>query len=122
MKKDKERPASSINGRAAEVATNDSSSLDTNKDSNSASEVRVDEEGYIIPPHLATDASKKEPKFYSDSDTSDDEDGPKKPIHVVIKPINSISTSSIKGTGSIQELKETVQGLSLSSLTTSVSL
>jgi len=119
IKKDKERPPSSTNGRA-EVATNDSSSLDTNKDSNSASEVRVDEEGYIIPPHLATDTSKKElDKFYSDSDTSDDEDSHKKPIRVVIKPINSTSTSSIKGTGSIQELKKTVQGLSLSALTTS---
>jgi hypothetical protein len=107
----------------------DSSSLDGNRDSTS-SDVKVDEEGYIIPPHLIAAAAaessgsskrKEHDRFYSDSDSSDDDEDIKKPIHVIIKPING--DQGLKTTGSIAELKETVKGLSISpSLLPSVSV
>lgn len=94
------------------------------------SDVKMDEEGYIIPPHLIaaqnssegrTSSKRKEhDRFYSDSDSSDDDEDIKKPIHVIIKPING--SQGLKQTGSIAELKETVKGLSISpSLLPSVS-
>lgn len=100
----------------------DISSLEGNRDSTSATDVKMDEEGYIIPPHhnipdyssdARTSSKRKElDRFYSDSDSSDDEEEVKKPIHVIIKPING--TQGLKTTGSIAELKETVKGLSIS--------
>lgn len=98
----------------------DASSNEANRESNLVSDVKVDDEGYIIPPHametessgVRTSSKRKElDNFYSDSDTSDDEDT-KKPIHVVIKPISE--NQNMRTTGSIAELKETVKGLSIS--------
>lgn len=100
----------------------DVSSLEGNRDSTSGTDVKMDEEGYIIPPHhdipgnssdARTSSKRKElDRFYSDSDSSDDDEEVKKPIHVVIKPING--SQGLKTTGSIAELKETVKGLSIS--------
>lgn len=80
-------------------------------------DVRVDDEGYVIRDPVSCEPRKEADNFYSDSDSSDDEDN-KKPIHVVIKPING---ATLKSSGSIAELKETVKSLSISpSLTAAV--
>lgn len=93
--------------------------LDSNKDSASTNEVKVDEEGFVIrDPSTYESLNKKEDKFYSDSDSDSDQEGNRKPIKVVIKPINGSSTNNFRS-GSIAELQRTVQGLSISPSITS---
>lgn len=83
-------------------------------------DIRVDDEGYVIRDALSNDQNKDADHFYSDSDSSDDEES-KKPIHVIIKPING--TTVPKSSGSIAELKQTVKSLSISpSLTAPVTI
>lgn len=93
--------------------------LDANKDSASTNEVKVDEEGFVIrDPSTYESLNKKEDKFYSDSDSDSDQEGNRKPIKVVIKPINGSSSNNFRS-GSIAELQRTVQGLSISPSITS---
>lgn len=112
-KKDKQATAK------AEAMNETSGGTDASgRDSNPVTDVRVDDEGYVIRDPLSYDQRKEADNFYSDSDSSDDEEN-KKPIHVIIKPING--STALKSSGSIAELKQTVKSLSISpSLTTSV--
>lgn len=85
-----------------------------NANRNSGSEVRVDEEGYIIRDPVSAvsgDQRKEVDNFYSDSDSSDEEEH-KKPIHVIIKPISG--QNDVRNMESIAELKQTVKSLSIS--------
>ena len=79
---------------------------------------RVDEEGYVIrEPSTYESLNKKEEKFYTDSDSDSDGEENKKPIKVVIKPINGPSSNNRYG--SIAELQQTVRGLTISPSITS---
>ena len=89
---------------------------DVNKES--GTEARVDEEGYVIrEPSTYESLNKKEEKFYTDSDSDSDGEENKKPIKVVIKPINGPSSNNRYG--SIAELQQTVRGLTISPSITS---
>lgn len=109
------------NGGAKSEAISETGLKTESRDTNATSDVRVDDEGYVIREPESCEQRKEGDNFYSDSDSSDDEDS-KKPIHVIIKPINGAAGPKTSG-GSIAELKQTVKSLSISpSLTTSVTI
>ena len=112
------KPSKKDKSAAKPEAISDAGPEAGSRESNSGSEVRVDDEGFVIREPV-TDQPKELDNFYSDSDSSEDEES-KKPIHVIIKPINGSNSTK---RDSIAELKQTVKSLSISpSMTTSVSL